>query len=422
MQHSERLFNEANQILVGGVNSPVRAFKSVGGTPVFIKEGQGAYLRTEDDQLLIDYVLAWGPMLLGHADPEVSLAIAQAAGHGTAFGAPGRLETELATLIQGFFPSMAKIRFVNSGTEATMSALRVARGFTKRSKVIKFSGCYHGHVDSLLVSAGSGGLTFGEPDSDGVPREMVSQTLVLPFNDVQAISDVFRFQGDQIAAVIVEPVCGNMGVVLPDPMFLTQLRALCTRYQAVLIFDEVMTGFRVHAGGAQALYGVIPDLTCLGKVIGGGLPCGAYGGRTEIMACVSPVGKVYQAGTMSGNPVVMAAGIATLTQIRDLPVVQTATAQTTRLVDGMRAILAQKQRAYTLVHCGTMFSVFFCEGPVTTLKDTQRADTRSFSRYYHEMLSEGIYLAPSAFESNFMSWRHSDRDIHRTLVAFEKCV
>jgi glutamate-1-semialdehyde 2,1-aminomutase len=419
---SSHLFAEAQSILVGGVDSPVRAFKSVGGSPIFIKEGKGAYLLSEEEKVYLDYVLSWGPMILGHADPDVTNAISKRAEKGTAFGAPSALETQLAQWIQLFLPSMQKIRFVNSGTEATMSAIRAARGFTKRNLVVKFTGCYHGHVDSLLVSAGSGVLTLGNPDSAGVPQEFVSQTAVVDYNDIQSISDLFHFKGDQIAAVIVEPVAGNMGVVLPEPDFLKTLRQLCTRYQAVLIFDEVMTGFRVHPGGAQGLFGIEPDLTCLGKVIGGGLPCGAYGGKAEIMNGVSPEGNVYQAGTFSGNPLTMAAGIATLQKLKEEHGIQRAIEKTTTLVEGLRDILRHKKKPYAVQNCGTMFSVFFTQGPVKNLKDTKNVDTMAFSGYYHHMLDHGIYMAPSAFESNFVSTCHQEREITKTLAAFEKSI
>jgi len=420
--NSEQLFELAQSVLVGGVNSPVRAFKSVGGTPVFMKEAQGPYLRSADNALFIDYVLAWGPMLLGHADAEVVRAITQQAGRGSAFGAPTEAETILAQLIQYFFPSMEKLRLVSSGTEATMSALRVARGYTKREMVIKFTGCYHGHADSLLVSAGSGGLTFGVPDSDGVPAAFVGHTAVLPYNDCQSVSDLFHFKGDEIAAVILEPVCGNMGVVLPDPEFLKTLRLLCTRYGAILIFDEVMTGFRVDLGGAQALYSILPDMTCLGKVIGGGLPCAAYGGRSDIMAKLAPEGGVYQAGTMSGNSVAVAAGIATLEQLKGSQKFEHAKAMTKELVTGFKKILVKKKLPYTVPNCGTMFSVFFCEGVVNSLEDTKRVDRKAFAEYYHRMLAGGIYMAPSPFESNFMSAAHQVRDVEKTIQMFEKCL
>ncbi|MGE4170404.1 MAG: glutamate-1-semialdehyde 2,1-aminomutase [Candidatus Margulisiibacteriota bacterium] len=416
---SEVCFEAAKSVFVGGVNSPVRAFKSVGGTPVFMKEGQGPYLVSEDNQRYIDYVLSWGPMLVGHAHPKVVSALQAAVAKGTSFGTPGRLETELAVLVQQFFPSMEKLRFVSSGTEATMSAIRLARGATQRPYILKFNGCYHGHVDSLLVAAGSGALTFGHPDSAGVPQALAEQTLVADYNDTEQVQALFKAHGHHIAGVIVEPVCGNMGVILPKPGFLETLRQLCTAHDAILIFDEVMTGFRVAPGGAQEKFGITPDLTCLGKVIGGGLPCGAFGGRADLMGHLSPEGPVYQAGTLSGNPIAMTAGIATLGILKEEPVFKTAAESTDFLTTGLNQILNGK---YTVNTIGTMFSIFFCSGTVEGTADTRRVDTAAFRQYYHRMLDLGIYLAPSAFEANFLSSAHSSADLVATLAAFEKAV
>ncbi len=422
MTNSKTLFDQAKQVLVGGVNSPVRAFKSVGGTPIFMKSGKGPYLFSEDGQRYIDYVLAWGAMLLGHADETLTEALRDQLLTGTAFGAPTAIETELAVLVQDFFPSMKKIRFVNSGTEATMSAVRVARGVTKRNLIVKFNGAYHGHVDSLLVGAGSGGLTFGKPESEGVPAEFIQHTAVLEYNDISALADLFHFKGDQIAAVIVEPVCGNMGVVLPVPDFLKTLRQLCTRYHSLLIFDEVMTGFRVHQGGAQALYNVEPDLTCIGKVIGAGIPSGAYGGRADVMDAVAPLGGVYQAGTFSGNAIAMRAGITVLTKLKTHNIVAKSHQNATYLVDGLRAIFRQASVPITINHVGSMFSLYFCDGPIQNVSDTKKSDTSKFNAFYHKMLDHGIYMAPSAFEANFISSVHSPQDLTQTLAAVEKSV
>jgi glutamate-1-semialdehyde 2,1-aminomutase len=415
---SQELFEAAQQVLVGGVDSPVRAFKHVGGFPLFVRSGQGPYLHTEDDRTYVDYVLSWGPLLLGHAHPRVVAAITAAAHKGTSFGAPTSAETSLALRVQEFFPSMEKLRFVNSGTEACMSAIRLARGFTGRSLLVKFEGCYHGHADGLLVSAGSGGLTHGCPDSAGVTPEVAAQTLVLPYNDTEALQELFLREGHRIAAVIVEPVCGNMGVVLPLPEFLPMLRRLCTTYGSVLIFDEVMTGFRVHPGGAQALYGVKPDLTCLGKVVGGGLPCAAYGGSAEIMAKVAPDGPVYQAGTLSGNPVAMAAGLAMLETLEiDF---SKALDYTTRLCSGIADAIRDANVPAQVTQCGTMFCVIFSEQPLLSLADVQLSNLACFKRYFWGMLEAGVYVAPSQFEANFVSSAHDQVDLDHTLQAVKR--
>jgi len=418
--NSQNLFNDAKTILVGGVNSPVRAFKSVGGTPIFFKEAHGAHLISEEGKTYIDYVLSWGPMLLGHSHPSVVQAVTQMARKGFSFGAPTSSETQLAHLVQHFFPSMQKMRFVSTGTEATSSAIRLARGFTKRKLIVKFEGCYHGHVDSLLVSAGSGSLTFSQPDSEGVLPELAAFTRVIPFNDIAAVKALFTQEGPNIAAVIVEPVCGNMGVITPNPGFLETLSSLCTQYESLLIFDEVMTGFRVHQGGAQALFNITPDLTCLGKVVGGGLPAAVYGGKAEIMSLVSPEGGVYQAGTLSGSPLAMAAGIATLSFLKASDAFNHAKASTDTLVEGIKLILRQKNLDYPVNHCGTMFSTFFCPNPVSNLNDTKTVNKEHFNRFYHSLLQQGVYMAPSAFEANFLSAAHTAGDIDTTLKAISK--
>jgi len=415
---SQQLFEEAQKVLVGGVDSPVRAFRHVDGVPLFVRSGQGPYLHTEDDRTYVDYVLSWGPLILGHAHPRVVSAITEAAKKGTSFGAPTAAETHLARRVQHFFPSMEKLRFVSSGTEACMSAIRLARGFTGRPFLVKFEGCYHGHADSLLVSAGSGGLTHGCPDSAGVTAEVAAQTLVVPYNDIEAIQELFLRHGHRIAGVIVEPVCGNMGVVLPRPDFLPTLRRLCTTYGSVLIFDEVMTGFRVHPGGAQALYGIQPDLTCLGKVVGGGLPCAAYGGSSKIMACVAPEGPVYQAGTLSGNPVAMAAGLAMLETLEtDFP---KALDYSTRLCEAISLIIKKSNVPAQVVQCGTMFCVIFSKEPVFSLSDVQLADLTCFKQYFWGMLDAGVYLAPSQFEANFVSVVHDQTTFDQTIHAVER--
>lgn len=405
-------------MLVGGVDSPVRAFKHVDGIPLFVRSGEGPYLYTEDDRVYVDYVLSWGPLLLGHAHPRVVSAITAAAQKGTSFGAPTVAETQLARRVQHFFPSMEKLRFVNSGTEACMSAIRVARGFTGRPLLVKFEGCYHGHADSLLVAAGSGGLTHGCPDSAGVTAEVAAQTLVLPYNDIDAVHELFLKNGHRIAGVIVEPVCGNMGVVLPRPDFLPTLRRLCTTYGSLLIFDEVMTGFRVHPGGAQALYGIQPDLTCLGKVVGGGLPCAAYGGSAAIMASVAPEGPVYQAGTLSGNPVAMAAGLAMLETLE----IDFAKAldYTTRLCEGISRIISKLDVPVQVVQCGTMFCLIFSREPIFSLADVQLSDLACFKQYFWGMLEAGVYVAPSQFEANFVSAVHDQAAFDHTLQAVER--
>lgn len=420
MTDSKTLFEAAKNIFVGGVNSPVRAFKSVGGTPIFFKQGKGAKIISEDDTTLIDYVLSWGPMILGHAHPKVVAAITQAAQNGTSFGAPTQRETTLALLIREAMPSLQKIRFVSSGTEATMSALRLARGVTGRKKIIKFDGCYHGHSDGLLVAAGSGAMTLGTPNSSGVLPEVAEHTLVLPYNDIAAVKQAFETYGSDIAALIVEPVAGNMGLIKPVEGFLETLRERCTANGTLLIFDEVMCGFRVHPGGAQALYSINPDLTCLGKVIGGGLPCGAFGGNADIMAHLSPQGNVYQAGTLSGNPVAMAAGIATLTELNQNGNFDTITKNTRQLVDGLNQVFEHK--AYT-AHCeGSMWGIFRSKELPRNLNDAKNIDHASFGRLFHDLINHKIYIAPSAYEANFMSVAHTKEDIRTTIEAFKECL
>lgn len=417
LEQSVALFQRACAILPGGVDSPVRAFRAVGGQPLFIQRGSGPYLYDVDDNRYIDYVLSWGPLILGHAHPAVVAAIQWAAENGTSYGAPSPLEIELALRIQALMPSLEMLRFVNSGTEATMSALRLARAFTGRHKFIKFEGCYHGHADLLLVQAGSGVATLGLPDSPGVPPATVQDTLVARFNDLDSVTALFEQFRGEIAAVIVEPVAGNMGVVLPQPTFLPGLRAITQAHGALLIFDEVMTGFRVHLGGAQAHYGIQPDLTTLGKVIGGGLPVGAYGGRRDIMSMIAPAGPVYQAGTLSGNPLAMAAGIATLNALTAPGLWESIAARTTQLSDSLNELAQAAGIPLQGQHIGTMFSAFFSATPVHDWQTAKRSDTTRFAHYFQGMLQRGIYLAPSQFEAGFVSAMHTAAISARTLEA-----
>ena len=414
---SRDLLAAARRVIPGGVNSPVRAFSAVGGEPPFIARGKGATLWDADGNHYIDYVLSWGPLILGHAHPAIVAALSEAAAQGTSYGAPTALETELAELVIEMVPSVEMVRFVNSGTEATMTALRLARAFTGRHKVVKFEGCYHGHADMLLVQAGSGVATLGLPDSPGVPPGATQDTLTAHFNDLDAVERLFERFSEEIAAVIVEPVAGNMGVVPPEPDFLPGLRRLTAAHGALLIFDEVMTGFRVALGGAQALYGVDPDLTTLGKVIGGGLPVGAYAGKREIMETVAPAGPMYQAGTLSGNPLAMTAGLVTLKEIRKPGVLDGIVAQTKRLCQGIGRAAEDAGVPVTQTQVGTMFCTFFCKGKVTDYASAKHSDTAAFGRFHRAMLDAGIYMAPSQFEAGFVSLAHTEAVINRTVEA-----
>ncbi len=422
-QVSESLFEKAKKLIPGGVNSPVRAFRAVGGHPVFIKRAKGAYLYDEDGNEFIDLINSWGPMILGHAHPHIEEAILEALSSSPSFGAPTRREVEIAELICGMIPSIEKVRMVNSGTEATMSAIRVARGFTGKDKFIKIEGCYHGHGDSFLIAAGSGAMTFGTPDSPGVTAGTARDTLIAPFNNLQAIEEIIETNKDQIAAIILEPVVGNMGCVIPQPGYLAGLRKLCDQNNVILIFDEVMTGFRLSPGGAQQLYGVTPDMTTLGKIIGGGLPVGAYGGKKEIMDSVSPVGPVYQAGTLSGNPLAIAAGLAMLRLLnKNQEIYGQLNQQTTALVEGIRAQCQEKGLNYTINHVGSMFTLFFTDQPVVDFESAKTSDTKAFASYFQSMLRHGIYLAPSQFEAMFVSTAINEPIIERILQASKKAL
>jgi glutamate-1-semialdehyde 2,1-aminomutase len=412
---SHSLFARAQTLIPGGVNSPVRAFRAVGGEPFFVERAEGAHIWDVDGNEYIDYVGTWGPAILGHAPRVVIDAVREAACRGVSFGIPNPLELEMAALIREWVPSIEKVRMVNSGTEATMSCIRLARGFTGRDKIVKFDGCYHGHVDSLLVKAGSGALTHGEPDSAGIPAAFANLTITLPFNDASAVRSVFMAEGSKIAAVILEPIPANAGLYFPGPGFLELLRQQCSEYGAVLIFDEVMTGFRVARGGVQELYGVSPDLTALGKVIGGGLPVGAFGGRAEIMDCLSPVGPVYQAGTLSGNPLAMAAGLAQLRELERLDGWRVLEQLGAALEAGLRKIIKGAEGRFTFHRVGSMFCLFCTGGPVTSLVDAQRSDRDAFARFFHRCLDAGLYLAPSQFETGFISLAHTPEDIDQTL-------
>jgi glutamate-1-semialdehyde 2,1-aminomutase len=420
-ERSIRLFHEAQRYLPGGVDSPVRAFNAVGGNPLFIKRGQGSRVYDEDGNEYIDYVGSWGPLILGHAHPQVVKALRAAAGRGTSFGAPTELETRLAGMICQAMPSIEKIRFVNSGTEATMSAIRLARAFTGRDRIIKFAGCYHGHADGLLVRAGSGVATLGLPDSPGVPRRYVEDTLVAQYNDIDSVECLFEHHPD-IAAVIVEPVAANMGVVPPRDGFMDGLRRLTSTHGSLLIFDEVITGFRLAYGGAQGLYDVAPDLTCLGKVIGGGLPVGAYGGRTDIMEMVAPQGAVYQAGTLSGNPLAMAAGIATLKLLGRGDVYARLDRMAARLAEAMAAAAEKSGVPLQVSRAGSLLTAFFTKQRVTDYESARRADTTLFSKFFNHLLERGVYWPPSQFEAAFVSLAHSDADIERTIEAISKAL
>ncbi len=417
---NQQLFEKSQKLIPGGVNSPVRAFRSVGGTPVFFKRGLGSKLWDEDDKQYIDYIGSWGPMILGHAHPEVIKAVQETAENSLSFGAPTARELDMAEMVTKLVPSMEQVRLVSSGTEATMSAIRLARGFTNRSKIVKFEGCYHGHADALLVIAGSGLLTFGTPSSAGVPAEVAAHTLTLNYNDIAGVEALFKEIGNEIACVIVEPVAGNMNLITPVPGFLECLREQCTKHGAVLIFDEVMTGFRVALGGAQAHYNIKPDLTTLGKVIGGGLPVGAFGGRADIMHCLAPVGPVYQAGTLSGNPVAVAAGLKTLSLIQASNFHEKLTATAKRLVDGLSAAAKEAGIDFSANSIGGMFGIYFSKNVPTSFDEVMKSDKEAFNRFFHLMLDEGVYLAPSAFEAGFVSAAHSEEDIDATIAAAKR--
>jgi len=421
MTRSHELFTAAQRHIPGGVNSPVRAFRGVGGDPVFFERASGPYVFDADGKRYVDYVGSWGPMILGHAHPEVLAAVRERLDKGLSFGAPTELETTMADRVCSLVPSMDMVRMVSSGTEATMSALRLARGFTGRDKIVKFEGCYHGHADSLLVKAGSGALTFGEPSSPGVPAALAELTITLRYNDLAQVEETFAEIGHEIACIIVEPVAGNMNCIPPVPGFLEGLRAVCDRYGALLILDEVMTGFRVALGGAQAHYGVRPDLTALGKVIGGGMPVGAFGGRREVMERVSPLGPVYQAGTLSGNPIAMAAGLKTLELISAPGFYDRITQRTVQLTDGLLACARAAGVPLAVNRVGGMFGIFFTEAPqVTNYEQATACNQAQFRAFFHAMLDQGVYLAPSAFEAGFVSITHEDAQIQATLEAAEK--
>ena len=420
-QHSHQLFAQAQKHIPGGVNSPVRAFKGVGGDPIFFKAAKGAYLTDEDNNSYIDYVASWGPAILGHAHPEVVEAVQKQAEKGLSFGAPTALETEMADLVCELIPSIDMVRMVSSGTEATMSAIRLARGYTGRDKIVKFEGCYHGHSDSLLVKAGSGALTLGEPSSPGVPAALAELTLTLRYNDAEQVKAVFEEMGDEIACIIVEPVAGNMNCIPPETGFLETLREVCDQHGSVLIFDEVMCGFRVDLTGAQGRYGITPDLTTYGKVIGGGMPVGAFGGKQEIMEKIAPLGPVYQAGTLSGNPLAMAAGLKTLQLIQQPGFFEALDAKAKKLMAGFQAAADKAGIAFTTNQVGGMFGYFFNPNKaVRRFDQVTQGNMEQFKQFYHGMLDEGIYLAPSAFEAGFISAAHSDEDIETTIAAAEK--
>lgn len=418
MMHSATLFSRAQQVIPGGVNSPVRAFKGVGGTPVFIEKAKGAYVFDTDGKQYIDYVGSWGPMVLGHNHPSILGAVIKTAENGLSFGAPTPLEIELAELVCQLIPSIEMVRMVSSGTEATMSAIRLARGYTKRDKIIKFEGCYHGHSDSLLVKAGSGALTLGQPSSPGVPEDFAKHTLTCEYNNIDSVKQAFEQYPNDIACLIIEPVAGNMNCVPPKAGFLHTLRELCDQYGTVFIIDEVMTGFRVALGGAQQYYGVTPDLTTLGKIIGGGMPVGAFGGKKEIMQYIAPTGPVYQAGTLSGNPIAMAAGLACLNELKKVGNEQRLAQLTETLAQGLKALAQKHEIPLVINYVGGMFGFFFTQlNEVISYQDVMQSDVARFNQFFHKMLQQGVYLAPSAFEAGFMSLAHSEQDIARTLAA-----
>ncbi len=418
--NSKKLFEEAQEFIPGGVNSPVRAFKAVGEHPVFIEKGEGSKLYDVDGNEYVDYICSWGPLLLGHQPEAVTKAVQDALLKGSTYGAPTALEVEIAKMIVDAVPSVEMVRMVNSGTEATMSAIRLARGYTKRNKLVKFEGCYHGHADHLLIKAGSGALTFGVPSSPGVPESIASETLTASYNDLDSVKKLFAEYPDQIAAVIVEPVAGNMGLVPPVEGFLEGLREVTAEHGALLIFDEVISGFRASYGGAQKVFNIMPDITCLGKIIGGGLPVGAYGGKKEIMQHVAPVGPVYQAGTLSGNPVAMAAGIATLTELAKPGVYETVEAKAKKLAEGVQAAADKANVTVSINHSASLMTVFFTEQKVDSYAAAMTSDTAKFKVFFQEMLNQGVYLPPSQFECWFVSLAHTDEDIEKTIAAAEK--
>ncbi|MGZ8256521.1 MAG: glutamate-1-semialdehyde 2,1-aminomutase [Gallionella sp.] len=418
--HNEQLFADSQKRIPGGVNSPVRAFGSVGGTPLFFQRGQGAHVWDADGKKYTDYVGSWGPMIVGHCHPQVVKAVQDAAAQGLGFGAPTATELEMAELLCKLLPSLEMVRLVSSGTEATMSAIRLARGFTNRSRIVKFEGCYHGHSDGLLVKAGSGALTFGQPSSSGVPAEIAALTTVMPYNDPAALEKCFAAMGNEIAAVIVEPVAGNMNLLLPKREFLDALRKLCTQYGAVLILDEVMTGFRVSMQGAQGYYGIQPDLTTLGKVMGGGLPAAAFGGRRDIMQCLAPLGAVYQAGTLSGNPVAVAAGLTNLKLVQVAGFYENLSARATQLTAGLSAAAQKHGVTFCAQSVGGMFGVYFSKTIPTSYEEVMSGDKAAFNRFFHAMIDAGHYFAPSAFESGFVSAAHTEADIAATIAAADK--
>ncbi len=422
MQHSDQLFESAKQIIPGGVNSPVRAFNGVGGTPCFIKRAEGAYIFDADDKAYIDYVGSWGPMILGHNHPAILNAVIETAKNGLSFGAPTELEIIMAEKVRELVPSMEMLRMVSSGTEATMSAIRLARGYTGRDKILKFEGCYHGHADSLLVKAGSGALTMGVPNSPGIPADFAKHTLTVSYNNLDEVKQIFSEYKDQIACIIVEPVAGNMNCIPPVEGFLEGLRSICDDEGSVLILDEVMTGFRVALGGAQAHYNIVPDLTTLGKVIGGGMPVGAFGGKKEIMDYIAPVGPVYQAGTLSGNPIAMAAGLAALNELSVGNKHQQLSDATEKLAMGFKAAAERNGISLSINYVGAMFGFFFTdEEKITTYAQATACDGEKFKRFFHLMLDEGVYLAPSSFEASFLSTAHTDKEIEATLAAADRC-
>lgn len=416
-EKSKEAFSEAQQYISGGVNSPVRAFKAVGEAPVFVQHGENAHITDVDGQTYVDFVCSWGPLILGHRHPKVVEAIVDALQHGTTFGMPTVVETEMAKLICELVPSVEMVRMVSSGTEATMSALRLARGYTKRNKIMKFEGCYHGHADHLLINAGSGAMTFGVPSSPGVPENIAKETVVAKYNDLDSVKALFEEYPEDIAAIIVEPIPGNMGLIMPEEGFLEGLRAICDQYKSVLIFDEVISGFRASIGGAQKVFGIMPDLTCLGKIIGGGLPVGAFGGKKEIMEHLSPCGDVYQAGTLSGNPLAMSAGYAALSVLKEENPYEMLAQRGQKLAEGLRALAEKHGVPVTINQFGSLMTVFFTDCPVNSYKDATTSDTKKFARFFSVMLENGVHLPPSQFECWFMSTAHTDEDFEKALAA-----